>query len=89
MTYDGLEMRDLYKTVIEYFRSPLYVAFYEAAMLVVGIHLSHGLWSSLQTFGINHPRYNGFLRKFSVIYAVVIAAGFMVLPIYCYLQGAN
>jgi len=89
VTYDGMVIRDLYKTVIEYFRSPLNVAFYEAAMLVVGIHVSHGLWSSFQTFGINHPRYNDCLRKFSVIYAVVIAGGFMVLPIYCYLQGAN
>lgn len=89
VTYDGLVMRDLYKTVIEYFRVPLNVAFYEAAMLVVGIHVSHGFWSAFQTFGFNHPRYNGFLRKSSILFGVVIAVGFMVLPIFCYLQGAN
>jgi len=89
VTYDGLVIRDLFKTMVEYFRNPLNVAFYIAAMLVVGIHVSHGLWSAFQTFGFNHPRYNGFLRKFSIIFAMVVAAGFMVLPIFCYLQGAN
>ncbi len=36
----------------------LYVLFYLAAFVALFIHLSHGFWSMLQTFGINHPRYN-------------------------------
>jgi succinate dehydrogenase / fumarate reductase cytochrome b subunit len=87
ITYDGVTIRDLYKTVVLYFKNPLNVAFYEAAMVVVGLHVSHGLWSALQTFGLNHPRYNGFFRKFSIFYAVIITVGFMTLPIYCYLKG--
>ncbi len=36
----------------------LYTAFYIVAFVALFIHLSHGFWSMLQTFGINHPRYN-------------------------------
>ena len=34
------------------------VFFYVAAMLVLGLHLYHGVWSMLQTLGLSHPRYN-------------------------------
>lgn len=36
----------------------LYALFYIVAFVALFIHLSHGFWSMLQTFGINHPRYN-------------------------------
>ncbi|PIE64539.1 MAG: succinate dehydrogenase [Desulfobacterales bacterium] len=35
-----------------------YALFYLVAFVALFIHLSHGFWSMLQTFGINHPRYN-------------------------------
>ena len=34
------------------------VLLYLAGFAALFIHLSHGFWSMLQTFGINHPRYN-------------------------------
>ncbi len=39
-----------------------YVVLYLAGFTALFIHLSHGFWSMLQTFGINHPRYNGMIR---------------------------
>jgi succinate dehydrogenase / fumarate reductase cytochrome b subunit len=64
------------------FSTPLYVALYVAGMIIVAVHLSHGLWSAFQTIGINHPKYTPFLRKASLIFSVLIGFGFGTLPIY-------
>ena len=88
-TYDGVEMRDLYKLLLEYFSDPINVLWYIFSMLALGLHVSHGFWSAFQTLGVNHPRYNHPLRCFSFFFAVAISLGYIALPIYCYLQGAR
>ncbi|MDH5580923.1 MAG: succinate dehydrogenase cytochrome b subunit [Bdellovibrionales bacterium] len=89
VVHSGVEMRDLYKMVVEYFSHIGNVAWYIFAMIALGIHVSHGFWSAFQSFGINHQKYNCTLRCISKLYAVFITVGFAALPIYCYLQGAN
>ena len=37
------------------------------AFVALTIHLSHGFWSMLQTFGVNHPRYNILIARLSLI----------------------
>ena len=37
------------------FQSPLVSGFYIVAMLALGLHLYHGVWSMLQTLGLSHP----------------------------------
>src|SRR5512132_2974372 len=49
--------RDLYRLEMENFANPLVVAFYVVSMLVVGSHLWHGISSSLQSLGLDHPRW--------------------------------
>ncbi len=88
-TYDGVVMRDLYRLLIEYFSSPLAVAWYIFCMLALGLHVSHGFWSAFQSIGFNHPKYTPVLQLLAKLYAVVITIGFSALPIYCYLQGAK
>ena len=81
-TIDGVEMRDLHRLVIEVFQSPVYVVWYLVALVFVGLHLSHGLWSSLSTLGFYHPERSATLNTIGYIYAAVVAAGFMSQPIY-------
>ncbi len=88
-TVDGVEMRDLYRTTIEYFQNPLNVLFYIVAMIALGIHTSHGFWSAVQSIGWNHPKYYLNLRRASCAFGIFIALGFSVLPIFCYFQGGN
>ena len=38
-------------------RTPFASAFYILAMLALGLHLYHGVWSMLQTLGLSHPRW--------------------------------
>lgn len=82
---NGAQVRDLYKLVSETFHSPLYLVWYSIAMVVVGLHLSHGLYSSFASLGIYHPKFSPLLNKFGYVYAVVVALGFIVPPLYVFL----
>ena len=44
-----------------------YGVFYLFSFCALALHLSHGFWSMLQTFGFNHPRYNDGIAKLTFI----------------------
>src|SRR5262245_52842483 len=50
-------IRDLYRTEVEVFRQPLWVAFYVVCTLAAALHLRHGIASGFQSLGIDHPVY--------------------------------
>ena len=78
-------VRDLYRLLIEVFQSPGYVAFYVVCMVIVGMHLRHGVSSAFQSLGLLP---SGATRAFltsGVVIAVAIAAGFALIPIWVYL----
>jgi succinate dehydrogenase / fumarate reductase cytochrome b subunit len=76
--YDEL---DAYGNVIAGFRVPAVSAFYILAMLLLCMHLRHGLWSIFQTLGVNHPRYTPRLKRLATIAALFIFFGFISIPI--------
>lgn len=88
-TVGGVEMRDIYKTTIEYFQDPIHIVGYIVAVTCLGVHTSHGLWSACQTLGFNHPKYMPKIKLISKLFGFVVAIGFSVLPIFCYLQGGH
>ncbi|OQX15991.1 MAG: hypothetical protein BWK76_12265 [Desulfobulbaceae bacterium A2] len=53
--------------------------FYLVAFAVLGLHLLHGLWSMLQTFGLSHPNYDGFLGSVCRGFALLIAGIFFAI----------
>ncbi len=87
VTYDGVEMRDLYACVAYWFSQAWYAVFYLVVMVALGLHLGHGVGSALQTFGLNHPRYNGLIKKVSVCYAILIGGGNAVITIAMFIRG--
>jgi succinate dehydrogenase / fumarate reductase, cytochrome b subunit len=82
VSYDGKQIRDLYRLAAEVFQTPAYVAWYSFCLVILGFHLYHGFASSFQTLGLNHPRYNGLVKTFGYGYAFVVAAGFIIQPLY-------
>jgi succinate dehydrogenase / fumarate reductase cytochrome b subunit len=88
-TVDGILMRDIYKTTVEYFANPLHIAGYITAMIALGIHTAHGFWSAFQSLGLNHPKYMPKIQCFSKLFGLSVAIGFSIFPIFCYLQGGN
>lgn len=81
---NGVVMRDLHRLVVETFQSPVYCFWYIVCLILLGMHLSHGFYSSIQTLGIHHPKYNPHLQKAGHAYAFLVAAGFISQPIYVF-----
>lgn len=73
---------DFYHMAINLFSSPLYCGIYIVLMIVLGFHLNHALQSAFQTLGLNHDKYLSFVKAFSTVYAIIIAGGFITIPVY-------
>lgn len=82
---DGHEARDLYRLVIETFQDPLVVAGYTLVMLLLGVHLRHGFWSAFQSIGALNPKLRPLAFSAGLVFALVIAIGFILLPVFVYL----
>jgi len=54
---------------------------YIVVMAALCFHLYHGVWSALQTLGINHQRYNKFRRPVALIVAAAVFVGFVSVPV--------
>jgi succinate dehydrogenase / fumarate reductase cytochrome b subunit len=78
-------VRDLYRTEIEIFRNPLWVALYVIATLLVGLHMRHGISSAFQSLGLDHRRYTRRIVAIGVVVAVAIAGGLAAIPIWVFL----
>jgi succinate dehydrogenase / fumarate reductase cytochrome b subunit len=81
--------RDLYRLEMENFANPLVVGFYVLSMVVVGSHLWHGISSSLQSLGLDHPRWTPRVLVAGKIIAVLIAGSFIVIAIWAHFAGAR
>lgn len=60
---------------------PLISGFYILAMILLCMHLYHGLWSMFQSLGFYHPRYTPKLKKGAAIFAILVAIGNCSIPI--------
>jgi len=76
--------RDLYTLLVEVFQSPGYVLFYVVCMVLVGMHLRHGISSSLQSLGLVPRSWTGRILRAGAALALVVGAGFTLIPIYIY-----
>jgi succinate dehydrogenase / fumarate reductase cytochrome b subunit len=72
---------DVHYNVIAGFQNPLVSGFYIFAMILLCMHLYHGLWSLFQSLGLSHPRYTPRLKKGAAIVAILIAIGNCSIPI--------
>jgi succinate dehydrogenase / fumarate reductase cytochrome b subunit len=70
-----------YENVVNGFANPVVSGLYVVAMILVGFHLSHGIWSMFQSLGFSHPRYTPLLKKFSAVFSWLLIAGFVAVPI--------
>lgn len=77
-------VRDLHELVVGTFRNPWWAGFYVAAMILVGLHLRHGISSACQSLGLDGPRFTPAMLRAGIVLAVVIAAGFASIPLWAY-----
>jgi succinate dehydrogenase / fumarate reductase cytochrome b subunit len=72
---------DVYHNVVAGFQVWYVSAWYVFAMILLGFHIRHGAWSMFQSLGINHPRHTPILKKAALIFAIVIVAGYISIPV--------
>ncbi len=72
---------DVYANFVSAFTIPWVTALYVIAQLLLGLHLYHGAWSLFQTLGLSHPRYDGKRRLIAQVFALLIMAGNVAMPI--------
>ena len=84
IVHSGVEVRDLQRLVVEKFHQPLYVIGYCVSLALLGCHLKHGFAACFQSLGFGHPLWTKRIRLLALIYAAVVALGFMSQPIYVY-----
>jgi succinate dehydrogenase cytochrome b subunit len=72
---------NIYNNVVTGFQVWPVSAFYIIAMIMLCYHLYHGLWSMFQSLGISHPVYTPWLKLFAKVFAVLIAAGNISIPV--------
>ena len=54
---------------------------YVLAMLALGFHLWHGVWSLFQTLGAEQARYESAGRRTATVFTVVVVLGFIAVPL--------
>ncbi len=77
----------IFQIVSEKFTSPFWVIVYVAAMIIAAVHISHGFWSAFQSIGANHSKYMPIIMVFSIIFSLIVAVGFGLIPIYISVSG--
>ncbi len=79
--HPAFDRDNVYGNVITAFQRPSVCLTYILAMLALGLHLSHGLWSVLQTLGINRPHLEPLFRRAAVAVAALLISGFIAVPL--------
>ena len=70
----------------EKFHNPVRVGLYVVAFVLLMMHLLHGFQSAFQSMGANHRKYNGLIKGFGKVYAIVIPLGFIFIAVYHFLN---
>lgn len=75
------EEGDVYHNVVAGFQVWYVSAWYVFSMVLLAFHIRHGAWSMFQSLGVNHPRHTPILKSAALVLAIVIAAGYISIPV--------
>lgn len=74
----------LAQCVVAALTNPWYAALYLVSIVLIGLHVSHGLQSGFQSVGLNNKKYAPVLKAVGYAYSVLITVGFATFPIIFY-----
>ena len=84
ISMDSWGNRDLHSVTIIAFEQLWYVIFYVLSMIVLALHLNHGVESAFQTLGVKTRLYRSTIHKAVHFFSFVIPALFASIPIYIF-----
>jgi succinate dehydrogenase / fumarate reductase cytochrome b subunit len=70
-----------YGNVVIGFQTTWVALFYLGAMAFLGLHLYHGAWAMFRTLGIARPSNDPLHRRLALAIAIIVPAGFSLLPL--------
>ncbi len=80
-TGPGYSRTDVYANLVAAFSVPMISVVYMLAMVVLGFHLYHGLWSMFHSVGISGRRYRRWRWFVAPGVAILISAGYISIPL--------
>jgi succinate dehydrogenase / fumarate reductase cytochrome b subunit len=70
-----------YEKLVASFDRPVVAIFYILAVVALGLHIRHGVWSAIQTLGGNSALRQNALKGVAFVVAAVITVGFAIVPL--------
>jgi succinate dehydrogenase / fumarate reductase cytochrome b subunit len=71
----------VYRNVVNGFSAWSVSAFYIAAMLALGLHMYHGVWSMFQTLGVNTAGGDPVFRGVAIVSSLAVGLGNISIPV--------
>ncbi|TVQ76317.1 MAG: cytochrome B subunit [Bradymonadales bacterium] len=84
---DGVVMRDLADTVVAGFSNPWTVAFYVFALILILMHLRHGVRSAFASLGLESLRWAPAIQKTSDLFVFAVMGAFILIPLWILILG--
>ncbi len=81
--------KDIYLHVMQLFGNPIWGACYLVFLMTVGLHVSHGFQSALQSFGLIPIRYRNSADRISLVLGVILFVFFGLIPIVAFYKGIS
>src|SRR4051794_13724395 len=69
-----------YDRLVQGFQNPIVTTVYVITLLLLGMHLRHGIWSATQTLGQSNKRRERTVNAFAIGFSVLLIAGYLVVP---------
>lgn len=69
-----------YDRLVASFSNPFITAFYVLSLVLLGMHLRHGIWSATQTLGQSNRRREVTVNAFAIGFSTLLTAGFLLVP---------
>jgi succinate dehydrogenase / fumarate reductase cytochrome b subunit len=69
-----------YDRLVASFSNPFITAFYVLALILLGMHLRHGIWSATQTLGQSNRRRERTVNAFALVFSTALIAAFLLVP---------
>lgn len=89
VTYNGVEMHNVFLRMYDVFQNPLIVLLYLVGVAALGFHLWHGFHSSFRSMGVHNKKYIGLLKALGYGFTILVCVGFALMPVSMYLDWVN
>ncbi len=69
-----------YDRTVASFQNPVATTVYVITLILLGMHLRHGIWSATQTLGQSNRRRERTVNAFAIAFSTLLIAGYLVVP---------